>query len=405
MVRRLVEFLADSNVRDARGQTPLFWASRVEVCRALVEHCGAFCMATDAKGVQVPEWHRRQVHAESQSMARYLFACNEIRSLRGRQSWAVWDDGDSLRALATSLARHGDVASLCSLEDEFIDDHGQLFPNVWPSGEVYEQIGLNPDRASRRRTIQNIAQLSSRTGKVRGYTLKCTLLRPSTRGCGGARRTPPSRSQEVIGYVYFRICDGEARTEDEIANDSTSKRKHPNPNFFHIVLCHVKVNRSHQNQGVGTLLLAGVLQFAEVHLQGFKCRDLCLTVYTKNVPAVSLYRKLGFSETVSKRDGEEGWIDMHLSLAVTSLADLLARWLRRVRGGSVAPLDKPPGGRGKRCLEAAFALSEADSREGPPEVKARRMRRKTKVSGDKDCSGTSSASTSAGHCALEFEQH
>ena len=61
-------------------------------------------------------------------------------------------------------------------------------------------------------------------------------------------------------------------------------------------LLKIAVHREQRRQGIGGLLLAALFE----HLQGNGVRELFLEVRAKNLPAVLLYRRYGFS-TVGKR--------------------------------------------------------------------------------------------------------
>lgn len=63
-------------------------------------------------------------------------------------------------------------------------------------------------------------------------------------------------------------------------------------------LLKIAVHRDQRRQGIGGLLLAALIE----HLQGTGVRELFLEVRAKNLPAVLMYRRYGFS-TVGKRSG------------------------------------------------------------------------------------------------------
>ncbi|CAE8741360.1 unnamed protein product [Polarella glacialis] len=227
MVRRLLELQADPNHRDDRGFTPLFWAESLEACEELVKRCGTCCNASDPKGVTVVEW---QSAAKRPSLSRFVSSCIEARAHRGRMSWAVSSttpdagastagDQGSFVGYATSLARPRDVDQLCQLEDEFIEDHVGLLGGQFSRAELFSQIGLNPDASTRRNTIKSIAQSTVRRGPTRHYTLKCLYMPPILPAQTGTART---RTFEVVGYVYFRVVDGEREPK---ASDSAREGK------------------------------------------------------------------------------------------------------------------------------------------------------------------------------------
>jgi [ribosomal protein S18]-alanine N-acetyltransferase len=63
-------------------------------------------------------------------------------------------------------------------------------------------------------------------------------------------------------------------------------------------LLKIAVHREQRRQGIGGLLLVALIE----HLQGNGVRELFLEVRAKNLPAVFMYRRYGFS-TVGKRPG------------------------------------------------------------------------------------------------------
>jgi ribosomal-protein-alanine N-acetyltransferase len=63
-------------------------------------------------------------------------------------------------------------------------------------------------------------------------------------------------------------------------------------------LLKIAVQREQRRQGIGGLLLSSLIEY----LQGNGVRELFLEVRAKNLPAVLMYRRYGFS-TVGKRPG------------------------------------------------------------------------------------------------------
>lgn len=411
MVKRLVDLNADVAAKDVNNQSPLFWAEALDVCEELLHRGCGDAFAPDKVGTTVVEHHARH---HRHDLADFLSACAEVRSQRGRMTWAVQAvsqgranassgsrgapaggsastvidlsrssplpggaipraavEYGNYASYATSLARSKDVDELCRLEDEFVEDHRRMLKTdpPLPEAELWSQIGLNQDAATRRNTIRSIAQPTQRSGKVRHYTLKCLYMPPNPqRQSGGAR----SKTYTVVGYVYFRICDGDRKEDasgrragaspasaapatpaansekvEGLASSSPSglplpASQAPRHTRGHIVVSHLKVSRKHQRRGVATLLLAGMLQLAETERRNFVCCSLHLSVVARNESAAALYEQLGFVKTF--KDGETvEWLHMKLQLATgadgnPTTASLRERWLRRVSGicGSIS---------------------------------------------------------------------
>mmetsp|Transcript_62 Transcript_62/g.223 ORF Transcript_62/g.223 Transcript_62/m.223 type:complete len:538 (+) Transcript_62:123-1736(+) len=329
MVAKLVQFRADANFVDVHGQTPIYWTTSLDVCIELVTNCRANCCVYDALSLSVVDWHRRR---SSQAVVRYLSVCSEVHGLRGRRSWAARRNGNQFSAYATTLARKGDVEQLLLLEDEFIEDHRALLTGL-SENDVFKQIGLNPERSARRATIRQIVQAASRTGKIRHYTLKCVFLPPNPQDIQGPKRI---KSYEVVGYVYFRACDGKRGQEGMTLPPRKGERgRRPLPGGEgYCVISHLKVRRDHQQQGVARMLLAGALRLAEEERRGFDCTQLYLSVIAHNDPAVGLYHKLGFVETGREGDQVE-WLNMARTLTEESGRELSTRWLQGVSGSQI----------------------------------------------------------------------
>mmetsp|Transcript_14959 Transcript_14959/g.35016 ORF Transcript_14959/g.35016 Transcript_14959/m.35016 type:complete len:513 (+) Transcript_14959:83-1621(+) len=312
MVRQMLELRAEAGFKDRQGKTPLCWAARADTCKELAAECsmkGGTCDNKQAIALSL-EWHKQNKRFAS---AKYLAACAEAWSMRGCLSWAIRQDGAEVSAYMTVLARARDVQQLCALEDEFILDHRDILP-TGTDGELFEQIGLNPDARIRQETIKSIAQAGSQTGPVKHFTVSCHFLPENPKDLKGSAR---ARTHETVGYVYFRVCNG-SRDDEEVA-----------PNVGHIVVSHIKVNHKHQKRGVATLLLASALQLTESKCPSLKCKDLHLLVADRNVAAASLYRKLGFVPS-NKVSEQRGWVSMKLSVAERTLSEMRERWLRMV---------------------------------------------------------------------------
>ena len=153
----------------------------------------------------------------------------------------------------TKLAMQDDVPELCRLENEFVEDHKQMLHGEVPEHQVFEQIGLDADAVVRTRIVTAIARPRP---KVR-YTLACSSTYPT---------------RQIVGYVHFQLVSD----------------RRPCIRIFYL-----KVSNSFQRQGVGTLLLASVLQLAEREILSLPWH-VCLSVLSSNSRAIAFYRELGF---------------------------------------------------------------------------------------------------------------
>lgn len=384
MLRRLGELKANANLRDSNGQTPLFWTTRLENCRALVEHCHAHVNVPDAQSLGVADFFKKQVKGKHASrIAGYLAVCGEIRQLKHRHTWAVWEDVADLTspgssssgfwAYATAMARQPDVQQLHELENDFVRDHQAMFGSAVASAEdMFQQVGLHPDADARRATIRRIAQPHATAGKVRHYTLKCVHIGPpSDTPPPAAVRTRgnPSavRASQIIGYVYFRLCDGPYQPDAE----EGSSQGRTSPGQGYMVVSHLKVDIRHQKRGVGTLLLAGALHVANSEKPGFLCKDVYLSVVAQNTAASRLYEKLGFTEW-GRESGAVEWHKLHLPLAGTAPTEQAARWLAHVPGGSFGPLEKMSAAELRRVAarEVEFSPRSPDKRPAAKRLRA-----------------------------------
>lgn len=339
MVRQLLELGADISHIDQNGLTPLFWAESADACTELVRHHGVCLNAKDPKGMNAVEWHHSM---RRYSIARLLACCMDCRAVRGRLSWAVRSEAsvtsenqqvaDSYAGYVVGLPRQGDVDGLCQLEDEFIEDHAALLRG-YSRAEIFSQIGLDQDPAVRQSTIKSICQYVRRKGPTRHVTLKCVYMPPPATGSGKSGGAAKSRTQQVVGYIYFRVVDGE-KQEDNPQNKLQQTANCPKGSG-HIVVSHLKVQRGHQRRGLAMLLLCGMLQWAEAENKNFQCIALYLSVMAKNQAAVSLYSSLGFRES-GQADHIE-WVRMVLSLrpgpkTTSNLRSLRLAWLEKIRG-------------------------------------------------------------------------
>uniref|UniRef100_A0A7S4V0C9 N-acetyltransferase domain-containing protein n=1 Tax=Alexandrium monilatum TaxID=311494 RepID=A0A7S4V0C9_9DINO len=168
----------------------------------------------------------------------------------------------------------GDAWRLRELEREFVLDHFDVFSDV-PWHAQLDPLGwcrlvnvIESEDMARQAITSIIA------GKTpRHCTLQCVHVPRALPGEKGPVGTP-----SVVGYVHVVNAGG------------------------HLDVSHLKVQRSHQRRGLGSLLMAGTIRWAE--RQGVEVRDLQLVVVVKNAPAISLYRSLGFEDlnSVQRRD-------------------------------------------------------------------------------------------------------
>lgn len=405
MLKRLGQLKANANLRDSNGQTPLFWTTCLENCRALVEHCGAYINVPDAQSVGPVDFFKQSKLKQAGRIARYLAMCGEIRQMKHRHVWVIREDvvdlassGSStsdFSAYATALAGKPDVPQLCALEDDFVRDHQVIFGSaVSTMEEVMSQVGVHADPDARRATIKSIVQSPPVSGKVRHYTLLCVHIGPTSetpppegaravRTRGNASR---ARACQVIGYVYFRLCHGpyQPETEDGPPPGPTS------PAQGYMVISHLKVDSRHQKRGVATMMLAGALHFANAEKAGFCCKDVYLSVVSTNTPATRLYEKLGFVEC-GRESGAVEWHNLHLALNGATPAEQAVRLLAHVPGASLAPLERLSGWGGLRRAQKE-AQAELLARPAPSPSEKRSAKR-PKAAPEASPNSTSAGST------------
>jgi len=242
----------------------------------------------------------------------------EAKQVSGDISWFVRSQaaGSNLAAgrkepfvaYVASLAAPPDVDDMRSLEDEFIKDHET-------SGISAASLILDVNAANRRQNIKDIvaAQAGYQEGPTKFYTLKCTCL-TATRS-----KTARNRSPKIVGYLHFQIHVKELAA------------------VYNISVCHIKVSRLYQRQGLATLLLTSMLQTAETEVGKMHCKKLSLKVAKNNAAALGLYESLGFGY-----DPKEPNEFLSLEMAVLpTLRSLRKEWQKRlpgVSGGSVEDL-------------------------------------------------------------------
>lgn len=319
MVRALFEAGADTSHKDRHGQTPLYYAATREVFVAML-NCGADLHVRDFLGRSVMDL------ANSGLLKREVFEFTRTMStmerVRGRLSWCHCEDGS---VYAVLLANRCDASELCSLENEFVEDHKSMLGPMLPGAseeDLYKEVGLNSDPQRRRAIIQSITstQRLAEHSPRQGCTLKC-LHYPRGRD---------SELPQIVGYVYFKLRDDE--------NVSTGANGSTPPTM---VFSHLKVSRRHQGRGCATLLMAGALKYIESSADAARfgvsspevwSRHAQLSVVEQNGPARALYTKLGFRETLRhhvRQGSPVVWITMTYR-AREGPGAIAVRWLSMV---------------------------------------------------------------------------
>lgn len=358
MVRRMLKLKADCNVLDLTGKSPLGWSTSTDVAKELAAEWSFDFVPGEIKSFAPVEMVEQK---RCYDVLRYLSLCSDVSSIPGCQTWAVQDDDVyDMSGYACALACKADVKLLCALECEFIQDHRSILGKHIPDADLYKQIGLNPSASSRENVVRHIAQGDVvKPGKVKHYTLVCHHIPAAKAGTKLVARAA-NMFQKVVGYLYFRIC--EAEQEDEVQADSLTHGAAAGA----LVISHIKVSREHQNRGVATLLLSGMLQVAlrdagvGLNASGESANISCmrLSVAEKNQAAKRLYRKLGFNETdVPDSTDWPGWVSMRRypspapggSSTRLPLRAIMRRWLsevwrvnRRPEKRQVDSIQKPP---------------------------------------------------------------
>jgi ribosomal protein S18 acetylase RimI-like enzyme len=383
MVQKLLEVGANENIRDSRGKMPISWVGSVDTCRALAAHCAVSSAAGSGDRPAMLAGVAAARRSQRRDCAGYIAKCADALGMKGRMSWVVREEasssGGGSSAYVTSLTCKQDVAQLCELEDEFIDDHRRLLNgdinghcSLSDRGsrltdvELFEELGLMSEQKDRHCLIKSMTGIdwgSRQKEAIRHFTLTCRYLKPGS-AC---------KNHQVVGYVYFRVCDGvrkaevhrsqqnsdeavdgervvgeeregeeelsseenqaeEEQSEGESEQDSVDQDKLDSTGngLGYVVISHIKVRESHQKRGVATLLLAGALRVAEKGREGvFRCTDLYLSVSEQNCAARKLYERLGFIRSERKSDNE-GWMTMDRKVTEPCLADLSSQWMRLV---------------------------------------------------------------------------
>eukprot|EP00397_Hematodinium_sp_SG-2012_P020205 GEMP01020803.1.p1 GENE.GEMP01020803.1~~GEMP01020803.1.p1 ORF type:complete len:469 (+),score=90.77 GEMP01020803.1:375-1781(+) len=169
--------------------------------------------------------------------------------------------GSSKLEYGIRYAEAEDVAQLGELEDEFISDHQDILEKLFgerpPNHAACLSLGLNVHPKGRRNTISSIA---SKTDKI------ARTLTAVERDTG-----------VVAGYLYFKCKSTKDGRNVEIS--------------------HLKVRNSHRRRGIGRELIRGVTQHLLQNGLEDHTRDMRLSVFDTNAPAISMYESIGFKQT------------------------------------------------------------------------------------------------------------
>jgi len=157
-----------------------------------------------------------------------------------------------------------DVQRLRSIEREFVFDHKQLFlhdawAEVASENDWYRIVNVIGDEAQALSAISRI--VAGRGGQ------HATLQVQQVHGALEDLRQSP-----IVGYVHFVVSD-------------------------HLNVSHLKVTGEHRGQGLGALLLAGMVRYVELAGHGETICDMRLVVMSRNEQAQQLYDALGFEKT------------------------------------------------------------------------------------------------------------
>ncbi|CAE8696527.1 unnamed protein product [Polarella glacialis] len=289
------------NHKDNEGQTPMFYAASSgtpRMIRGLFER-DADIHVRCSKGRTPICW------AKSQENLQALSLCS-LAVDRGLLSYTASPDGSVYGVLP---AAGMDVTTLAQLENEFLKDHRELLADVLqnPSeAALCKELGLGTKGNDRKKTIKRIAEANAPLQ----WTLKCVFI-------PGLSVPSIARKRQVVGYCYCYIKEGGC------------------------AISHLKVGRSHQRKGCAMLLIAAAAKRAErilaegcpevEKLAGPVARRLNLSVVKQNLPAQSLYEKLGFRSSEVISDSKVHWVKMSRSLPET---DDVEDWLGMVPGDS-----------------------------------------------------------------------
>lgn len=163
-----------------------------------------------------------------------------------------------------------DAPPLRELEREFVADHYHLFcKESWTDSTTIADwcavVNVIEAEATALHAIRRILTSASPNQHV---TLQCVFV-PGT----------PDGQSEIVGYVHFVVM----RTYLDVS--------------------HLKVSNCHRRRGLGALLLAGMVRYAEHVGSRSATSDLRLVAMSRNENALQLYSALGFKpgEVVSKK--------------------------------------------------------------------------------------------------------
>eukprot|EP00931_Biecheleriopsis_adriatica_P006204 TRINITY_DN107650_c0_g1_i1.p1 TRINITY_DN107650_c0_g1~~TRINITY_DN107650_c0_g1_i1.p1 ORF type:complete len:593 (-),score=114.67 TRINITY_DN107650_c0_g1_i1:49-1752(-) len=162
------------------------------------------------------------------------------------------------------------VGRLRVLEREFVLDHYEIFSEESWHSQLLPQdwcgiVNVLFEEDTARQAIANI--IDGRT--PHHQTLEC-VWKPASGG------TDSEFAPSTVGYVHVYCSQGR------------------------LDISHLKVCRNHQRKGLGSLLLAGAVKRAAQ--LGWDAKHLQLVAVSRNLPAISLYRKLGLESIGSPMD-------------------------------------------------------------------------------------------------------
>lgn len=118
--------------------------------------------------------------------------------------------------------------------------------------------------------------------------------------CWGTLQTP-FQSEDEIRKRVENPPEGMVRLVAEVDGrvvGATSLHRHRSPRMQHVAGCGVSVHPDYWNRGVGSALIAAIVDLADNWLN---LKRVGLEVYTDNAPAIHLYEKFGFVIEGTKR--------------------------------------------------------------------------------------------------------
>jgi ribosomal protein S18 acetylase RimI-like enzyme len=221
-----------------------------------------------------------------------------------------------------------DAPRLRELEREFVWDHADLFRDepewieqlnigdwcrlvnvIEDEGQAHEAIGrIVSGKTLNHGTVQCVHCPAQASSRARGLA-KATAARGRglAKGRQGRGRGPGGREEageagaagaealpRIVGYVHVYHTGG------------------------YLDISHLKVERDHQLRGLGALLMAGALKFAE--RVGWEVRSVRLVALARNKAAVGLYGALGFEENATMQRSAA------CSRSDADSEDLVAEW-------------------------------------------------------------------------------